>query len=310
VADPTLSAGQYSIGKNLPSGDASAFVFGRGANSIQIQSTSTDTGSLTVQDQAVVGHDGTLFGVDTLPGMVITQTGFAYSPVPVVNALDAYSALAAIWNDPVVRFANGPVQVLRAFYPGSLVTRRCYGRGRKIMPTLGLVYTGQVPFTSQFQCADNTWYSDVQQSIILTQKPSFRGTLTPPLIPPYQLASSANFQQNVITNTGTLPTWPVIIFAGPVSYPAFSFVNTPVTIGYNGILGNTDTLTIDTRPWARTAMLNGITSVAGLLTGNPMIGLQIQPGATLVRFSGQDFTGNSTCTVQWRNAALSIGGSA
>jgi hypothetical protein len=306
VADPTLSAGQYSIGKD---GSAAAFVFGKGANSIQIQNTATDTGSINVQDQSVVGHDGTLFGIDTLPGMVITQTGFAYSPVPVVTALDAYSALAGAWNDPTVRLADGAVQVFRAFYPGSAVTRRCYGRGRKIMPTLGLVYTGQVPFTSQFQAADNTWYSDVQQSLLLTQRPSFKGTLTPPLTPPYQLAAANNFQQNVIANTGTLPTWPVIIFTGPVSFPSFSFVNTPVIIGYGSTLGPSDTLVIDTRPWARTAMLNGSNSVAGLLTGNPMISLQVQPGATVVKFSGQDFTGTATCTVQWRNATLSIGGS-
>lgn len=307
MADPTLSAGQYSIGKD---GSASAFVYGRGANSIQIDNTATDTGSITVQDQAVVGHDGMVFGIDTLPGMVVTQTGFSYSPVPVVNALDAYSALAGAWNDPSIRLADGAVQVLRAFYPGSLVTRRCYGRGRKIMPTMGLVYQGRVPFTSQFQCADNTWYSDVQQSLILSQLPSFRGTLSPPLTPPYQLAAANNFQQNVVANTGTLPTWPVISFHGPISYPGFTFVNTPVTIGYGGILGSSDTLVIDTRPWARTAMLNGSASVAGLLTGNPMISLQLQPGATVVRFTGQDFTGASTCTVTWRNATLAIGGSA
>jgi len=306
VADPTLGVGQYSIGKD---GSSAAFVYGRGANSIQIQNTATDTGSVDVQDQAVVGHDGTLFGIDTLPGMVVTQTGFAYSPIPIVNALDAYSALAGAWNDPTVRLADGAVQVLRAFYPGSNVTRRTYGRGRKIMPTMGQVYQGVIPFTSQFQSADNTWYSDVQQSIILSQIPSFRGTLTPPLIPPYQLASQASSQSNTVINTGSLPTWPVIIFHGPISFPGFTFVNTPVIIGYGGILGPTDTLTIDTRPWARTAMLNGTASVAGLLTGNPMISLQLQPGATVVRFTGQDFTGASTCTVQWRNATLAIGGS-
>ncbi len=307
MADPTLASGQYSIGRD---GSSAAFVYGRGANSIQIQNTATDTGSITVQDQAVVGHDGTLFGIDTLPGMVITQTGFAYSPIPVVNALDAYSALAGAWNDPAIRLADGAVQVLRAFYPGSSVTRRTYGRGRKIQPTMGQVYQGVIPFTSQFQSADNTWYSDVQQSLILSQLPSFRGTLTPPLTPPYQLSASINYQQNTVNNTGTLPTWPVIIFHGPISYPGFIFVNTPVVIGYNGILASSDTLTIDTRPWARTAMLNGTTSVAGLLTGNPMISLQLQPGATVVRFTGQDYTGSSTCTVQWRNATLAIGGSA
>jgi hypothetical protein len=309
VADPTLSQGQYSIGKNLALGDPGAFVFGRGANAIQIQNTATDTGSLAVQDQSVTGHDGTLFGVDTLPGMVITQTGFAYTtPATSASAMDAYSQLAGAWNDAGVRLADGSVQVLRAFYPGSSAIHRTYGRGRKIQPVYGQVYQGVVPFTSQFQSADNTWYSDTQFSLQLTQRPSFRATLTPPLTPPYNPAGTANFQQNSIINTGSLPTWPVITFTGPVAQPGITYVNTPVVIGYTGNLGPADTLVIDTRPWARTAMLNGSTSVAGLLSGNPMIGLQVQPGATVVQFKGQDFTGQATCVITWRNAFLAIGG--
>lgn len=307
MADPTLGTGQYSIGKE---GSSTAFVFGRGANSIQIQNTATDTGTIAEQDQAVVGHDGQLFGVDTIPGMVITQTGFAYtSPALGAAAMDAYSALAGAWNDPTVRLADGAVQCFRVSYPGSSAVHRCYGRGRKISPTWGMVYQGVVPFTSQFQAADGIWYSDTLYSLNLTQRPSYRGTLTPPVTPPYQIAASANFQQNAIVNTGSLPTWPILTFTGPCSYPGLTYVNTPVTIGYNGILGGADTLVIDTRPWARTALLNGTTSVAGLLTGNPMISLQAQPGATLVRFTGTDFTGSSQVVVSWRNAMLSIGGS-
>src|SRR5215467_414938 len=160
MADPALSAGQYSIGKP---GDSSALIFGAGT-SVLVASTQTDTGSLNVQDQAVTGHDGTLFGVDTLPGMIVTQTGQAMASTGAA-AMDAYSALSGAWNDPAVRLASGTVQVLRARYPGSGVTRRCYGRGRKIMPTYGWVTQGVVQFTSQFQAADNTWYDDTAVSI-------------------------------------------------------------------------------------------------------------------------------------------------
>jgi hypothetical protein len=306
VADPTLAVGQYSIGREGGPG----YVYGRGASSIQIQNTATDTGSLVVQDQAVTGHDGTLFGIDTLPGMVITQTGYALtSPAQGALAMDAYSALAGAWNDPSVRLTDNTVQVLRGYYPGSNVVRRCYGRGRKIVPTYGMVYQGVVPFTAQFQAADTIWYSDIPTVLNLTQRPSFFGTITPPLTPPYQLAASNIFQQNAIVNTGSLPTWPVIAITGPISYPGLVFVNTPVSIGYNGVMKATDTLVIDTRPWARTAILN-TSSVAGLLTGSPMISMQAQPGSTVVRFTGQDSTGQATCVITWRNATLAIGGSA
>lgn len=312
MSSPALTAGQYSIGRD----DASApFVYGGRpgtiSNNIWVQNTATDTGTVNVQDQTVVGHDGQLFGVDTMPGMVITQTGYAMtSPGSGAAAMDSYSALAGVWNDPYIRLTDGYIQVFRACYPGSNVTRRCYGRGRKILPTYGQVNQGIVPFTAQFQCGDNIWYEDTSSSIVLTMVPSlFGGGITPPVTPPYHLTSQTNYQQNVINNTGSLPTWPVISLKGPISYPTVTYVNTPVSIGYNGSLASNQTLVIDTRPWVRTAMI-GNTSVAGALTGDPMISLQAWPGTTLVKLNGQDFTGTSTCTITWRSATLAIGGSA
>lgn len=310
MALPTLAQGQYSIGTVGAVDDPATVVYGLGASNIQITSTDTDTGTPGAQDQAVAGHDGQLFGVDTLPGMVITQAGFAYtSPGQGAAAFDAYAVLAAKWNDPAARLSMGTVQVLRATYRTSLVTRRCYGRGRKIMPSHGQSYQGIVPFTAQFQAADNVWYSDTEYSLQLTQVPSFSGTFTPPVTPPYQLSAAINYQQNVVVSASVLPTWPVITFTGPVTNPGLLYVNTPVRVGWTGTLGPTDSLVIDTRPWARTALLNGRTSVAGALTGNAMISLQIQPGSTVTRFTGQDYTGTSTCVIRWRNATLAIGGS-
>jgi hypothetical protein len=80
-----------------------------------------------------------------------------------------------------------------------------------------------------------------------------------------------------------------------------------VAVGYNGTLRPGDSLVIDTRPWRRTALLNG-SSVAGLLTGNPMISMQLQPGSTVARLGGTDYTGTATCVIKWRNAWQAIGG--
>jgi hypothetical protein len=304
MSDPVLAPGQYSIGHD---GSPAAYVFGGGANGIQINQTETDTGTMAVQDQAVVGHDGLLFGVDTLPGMVITQNGQVWLPGESAAALDAYSALAGAWNDPTIRLVSGAVQVFRSYYKVSNVTRRCYGRGRKIMPTYGQAWQGLVPFTSQFQAADNTWYEDTQSAITLTMVPSYAGGLVFPVTPPFQWSAQTNNQNNVVANTGSIPTWPVVSFTGPISYPALSYIATPVTIGYQGVIPAGETLVIDTRPWSRSALLNGA-SVAGALTGDPMIMLQLQPGSTEVLFTGQDFTGTSTCLVQWRTATAAIGG--
>jgi hypothetical protein len=307
MADPALTTGQYSIGTD---GSSSAFVFGGRAgtfaNSIQIASTQWDD-DLTSQDTAVVGHDGLLFGIDTAGGMTITQIGQVNIPGQPAAAMDAFSALKAVWNDPAIRLQNSKMVVLRAFYPGSSVIRRTYGRGRKIIPVMGLAFQGLVPFTSQFMAAEAVWYSDVNNALTLTKVANIRGGVPSPWSAPFVLGSSTEFSAGTIINAGTLPTWPVITFTGLINNPGIMYVNAPVSVGYRGAIGIGDTLVIDTRPWARTVLLNGV-SVAGRLTGDPMISLQLQPGSTAVRFLGQDLFGASTMTVRWRNSYQSIGG--
>jgi hypothetical protein len=302
MAEPVLSPGQYSIGP--PGGPA--YVYGFGTYAL-VSNTATDTGSITTQDQSVVGHDGLLFGVDTMAGMVVTQTGQAYAAGNGLTALDTYAALAGKWNDPSVRLANGAVQVLRAWYPGSVVIRRCYGRGRKIMPAYGQVFAGLVPFVAQFQASDGIWYSDSLSAITLTIASGSSAGINWPVTPPFNWTAQVTNQQGTVANTGSQPTWPVITFSGPITNPGISYVNTPVTIGYAGTLRAGQSLVIDTRPWNRTVLLNGA-NAAGAISGAPMIGMQIQPGATTVRLTGQDATGTATCVIAWRCATLSIGG--
>ena len=303
MAEPVLANGQYSIGP--PGGPA--LVYGRGTTT-QVSGTEIDTGTVTVQDQAIVGQDGQLFGVDTIPGMVVTQTGQCNTGAGAgMAAMDAYNLLAGQWNETDVRLANNAVQVLRAWYPGAASPRRTYGRGRKIMPTMGQVFNGLVPFTAQFQAADNIWYSDQNFAIEMTTIPSVSGGFGWPASWPLTWTTGGGNRQNVAQNAGPLPTWPVITFTGPVFQPSLNFVAVPVSIGYSGQLAQGQTLVIDTRPWVRTALLNG-TSVAGALSGVPMISMRLMPGSTPVAFGGTDLTGTATCTITWRNANSMIGG--
>lgn len=307
MADPVLTTGQYSIGTE---GSSSAFVYGGRqptfAGGIQIARTEIDPGSAAVQDQAVVGRDGQLFGIDTMPGLTITQTGQANAPAPA--CLDDFDALSSAWNADAFRFVNGAVQCLRAFYPGSTVVRRVYGRGRKIAPTMGGVFAGIVPFVALFQAADLNFYSDTLSTCVMKLIPSLIGGITPPVTPPYVFGYAPSQQNNTAVVTGRNFTWPVITFTGPVAYPGLLYVNSPLSISYNGVLKNGDTLVIDTRPWAGTALLNNA-NVAGLLLGSTMNVMQLPSGSTLLRFTGTDYTGQATCTVAWRNAWRAIGGS-
>jgi len=308
MADPTLSFGQYSIGKDLSGGDSAALVYGRGAGSIQCNQFQVQAGAIAAQDQPLIGADGQQFGIDAQAGAVYTQTGFAYtSPATGVAAMDAYSVLAAKWNDQAIRLVNTSLQVLRASYPGSSVVRRAFGRGRQIQPALGQVFQGLVPFTAQFQAADNNWYTDAEQSVVVGIPPSFRFSFTFPATPPYQYAASHTATGSV-TVGGVVPTWPRIQITGPVGNPSVTFLDRGLSIGYSGFIGLGQSLIIDTRPWARTSLLAGASAAAGL-TGTSLINLKLQPGTTQFQYTGVDFTGASFCTVFWRNAWLLPGGS-
>lgn len=309
MSDPALSFGQYSIGKDISGGDSSALVYGRGSNSIQAATFQIQAGAIAAQDQALVGTDGMQFGVDAQGGMVLTQTGYAYtSPATGVAAMDAYSVLAGKWNDSSVRLTNNAVQVLRASYPFSSVIRRAYGRGRAISPSLGQVFQGLVPFTAQFQAADNHWYSDTEQSTAIIIPPSLLGTFTFPATPPYQYAATTRTGIGAATVGGVVATWPRIVFSGPCTNPSLTFLGSGLTIGYSGTITLGQPLIIDTRPWYRSATISG-GSAAGGLTGTSLINCQLQVGSQQFQYAAQDFSGVSQCTIFWRNAWLLPGGS-
>jgi hypothetical protein len=302
VASTVLAAGQYQI---IRDDGTKSLVYGSGAGGVQVVDTAYAPGTMTVGDQQVVGHDGVLPGVDTQAGAVLTQDGIAlFAPGTGYAALDAYDALSAIWNDPVIRLASGRYQVLRFNYRGSLVTRRLYGRGRAITPVYGQVVSGAVPWTAQFQALDNNVYSDATLSVSLQATP-VRAPVAPSR-PPTVLPPAYYAATGMLTVGGTVPTWPVVAMHGPAVNPVLSFPGTPVSIGYTGTIASGQTLTIDTRPWARTFML-GSASAAGGMSGSPMIALQLWPGTTTATYTLA--SGASLCTISWNNAVQALGGS-
>jgi hypothetical protein len=298
----TLAPGQYQL---IRDDGSKSLTYGAGAGAIQVATTAYSPGTMIVGDQQVVGHDGVLYGVDTQAGAVLTQDGTALvSPAVGYTALDAYDALSAIWNDPVIRLTSGRYQVLRFNYRGSLVTRRIYGRGRAITPVYGKVMSGAVPFTCQFQCADNNVYGDATLSVSLQATPTAKPVA--PIRPPTVLTPVLFGGTAMLTVGGTVPTWPVITFSGLAVNPKLTFPGTPVAIGFTGTIATGQTLTIDTRPWQRTFML-GTASAAGGMNGSPMIALQLWPGTTTATYAVT--SGASLCTISWNNAVQALGGS-
>lgn len=160
-AVPSLLSGQYSIDN---------FVFGR-ETQITVQNTAIDPVTFTTQDQSVGAGDGQRFGVDyATGGKIYTFTGnvLQNDTNDKIGAMDTYAQLEAYWNNPAIRLNPGAVSTLRFRYPNSPVTRRVYGRGRAITPSLGMISRGNAPWIGAFQAADGNVYSDTVQTITLS----------------------------------------------------------------------------------------------------------------------------------------------
>lgn len=281
--DPTLSQGQYSI---------DGLVFGAGQG-ITIAKTAISPGSSVVQDTQLVNNDGRRFGFDVLPGMSISFTGQAFTQGDTgLNQMNAFDAFAAAWEKKSVRWTPGAISVLRMLYRGSSVTRRVYGRGRNCTPVLGLVSQGYLPFTADFDCADNVFYGDVLNSFTLGTAYAFAGGgVAPPLTPPVALAAvqTANNMVPAADSDFELPwtgNW------------------TPVTL-ISSLGQSADWAAIGTHSM-KAAVTGSGTAVASYAKLPVLAGLSYEAGLKVRVSSG---SGTATLTGQWLNSSLTNIGS-
>jgi hypothetical protein len=77
------------------------------------------------------------------------------------------------------------------------------------------------------------------------------------------------------------------------------------TVPWNRYVGITNSIGAD--PYGSTPVA---ASLSGIVRGNPLDQMMVPGGALVpVTYSSQDLTGTSRCTVSWRNAFKTIGGS-
>lgn len=110
----------------------------------------------------------------------------------------------------------------------------------------------------------------------------------------------------LVTNAGDTDTWPIITFHGPRHEPSVEYVGTDVSVGLAATLRHDERVTVDTRPWARTALRHDGASYAGALRGSRLAELALPPGSTEVALRGRDDTGLSFATIEWRDAYVSL----
>lgn len=261
------------------------------------------------QDAAHPTSDGLLMGRDRLRGFALQfkckiLREFPVTEKPWMNALDLYGEFAAKWRADAVRLSPGVYATMENTERGRLV----YGRPRDIAPATDLLRKGFVTFQMDFETNSPDFYSSTQKAALMTTAgPAAAGTLSSPLISPLSTVTDETVLSPTV-NDGNLPAWPVIDFHGPGSRSSIELldgtdilwkINIPDGIKYDEIL------TVDTRPWNRSATING-RPANGLIKGSQLEKCKIPVGSFNLRYKTSDTSGQAYAAVTWRDTFASL----
>lgn len=218
-------------------------------------------------------------------------------------ALGQIEALAAVWMDESVRQDPGAVMELR-YHLGDR-TRVVYGRPRRWAPQISnRLLGGYIPINCDFSLADGVFYSDIEESVTLDLIAADVGGLITPLITPLSTLATSAPRAGFVTVDGTVPTWAVLEFHGPVSNPWVAREGWRFEL--NLTLAADEIVTVDPRPWAKSVTRAIGASVASAVTGARLYDLRLPPGLSEMQYGGLDLTNGSYCVVKWRPAWRSI----
>lgn len=265
----------------------------------------------TAGDQQLPGRDGITFGRDTLGGTVVTIEANIIGDSP-EEAFDLLTAWRAAWQADRVRARPGAVTTLTYRMPSHEGV--VYGRPRRFTPaSLEDALLGKIPVTADWQCADHRWYEAQDQVVTLGTMPDTSGGITWDITWPVTWAGEASAGDR-INNAGDADTYPVITFRGPVASPGVAWTipadpDDPESTDEARLLRvaltltDSQSITVDCRPWVNTARWSNGGSVAGFLRGDRLADMVLPPGLTEILFSGTDDTGTAQCEIRWRSAS-------
>lgn len=287
--------------------EISGYRFGRDLP-IEVTEFAVSDAETQVGDLDLPGEDGTVFGRDTKAGVELTFELSVNTRDP--NAAKAeWSELATRWDSAATRSRARQVLPLRIRTPGER-TVIAYGRPRGLerTSTLALAKVGRIDGVGTFQCADASFYADTSEggprSITLTLVTDAGGGIVWPVTWPLTWGSQGE-RQDVVVNRGDSPSWPVITIHGPVAQPSIELVGTGRRLSLDTTLAYDRSITIDTRPWARTILRDDGASFAGVARGAALSDFQLPVGRTTLAYRGTDLSGQSRCVISWRDAYTS-----
>ena len=297
MADLTLDTGQYQIGN---------VAFGR-RTAVEVTNFTYSEPAATASDLALPGEDGVSMGRDYLQGRTFTWE-MVVNGVSPADGRAKWRPLETAWDARTTRLTPGAVTPLRLRLPGT-DTVVVYGRPRKIAPSdLQFLRSGAIPLTADFSSVDRFFYADEEQEVSFGVRPTIGsgGGITWPITWPITWASADISNSDVVVNGGDAPTWPVITFTGPIVNPTIVVGDNLHTLQLVTTLSDSQSVTIDCRPWARTITRDDGGSLAGTQRGSRMADLILMPGSTLISIQGIDLDGTASGRIRWRNAYSTI----
>jgi hypothetical protein len=259
-----------------------------------------------VQDAEHPTSDGMVMGIDSLGGFDITF-GLTTLPdstdTPWRHSLDLVRNFQGKWRADAIRRTPGAYASLTNLDRNV----RVYGRPREFVPTLDRVRKGLAEYLATFSTIDPNFYDETENvSIINAVNPSGGGFVAP-LSPPFSTAAGGAVL-DPISNEGNIATWPVIRFHGPCTEAGVELLS-GATVLWNlrvsGQIKYDEIVTVDTRPWARSATING-KPANGRLRGTQLEKCVIPVGAYHTRYKVKDRTGTSFVDIKWRDAYASL----
>lgn len=274
--------------------------------SVQMEMGEAD---VVLQDIPHPTSDGALFGKDSYGGFDITFNlttipDFPLPAKPWVTALDLFSSFKSRWRADSIRRIPGEYATLTNLDRNRMV----YGRPRKIAPKTSRLRQGLIEYVALFQTNDPNFYSGTEKAALITPVPPASGGFTVPLTPPFNTAvGSAELAPT--ENEGDLETWPIINFHGPGANYSLELLDGPTSLWSITVpdqIKFDQVLTIDTRPWRRSATLSGGRPANGRLRGTQIEKCMIPVGAFDFRFKVRDESGTAFADVKWRDAYASL----
>lgn len=259
---------------------------------------SLSNSDITDQDADRPRGDGLLFGSDYRGGTLITFD-VKIDGKDEQDANDLLQSFGQAWRADYVRAQPGRMASLTAH-----TGRTVFGRPRRFQPNYELTPFGLTVVTCDFQAADDLWYG-AENITTIKLIPDLGGGVVAPLASPVSTTASSDRSQ-VIRVGGTAATWPVIKIQGPITNPEVEVLG-QFKLAFNLRLESDQTLTIDTRPWARSITRNGA-NVSGSLraSGSRLSDASLTPGIYDVALRGISDLGTAQTQFIWRDAFPSM----